>query len=63
MLLENSKGERVIFVFKKMKLQGDGGSYVKLLPWWGCGYFLALNILNLKYLPGIFIPNLLLLWI
>jgi len=26
MLLENSKGERVIFVFKKkMKLQGDGG--------------------------------------
>lgn len=44
-----------------MNLQGHGGSYVKLLPWWGCGYFLAFTILDLKYLQKKFYTKLIIL--
>jgi len=33
----------VIFVFKKWKFRGGGGTCVKFPPWWGYGYFLELH--------------------
>ena len=39
-------GGGVIFVVKKWKFRGGGGSYVKFPPWWGYGYFLEPHNVN-----------------
>ena len=40
---QRSEGWGVIFVFKKWKFRGGGGTCMNFPPWWGYGYFLELH--------------------